>query len=64
VPDAPGAPFKISSTTNNIVINWTAPTFDGGNKITYFNVYLAKSLDSTPIFYNSTSDALKLIMNV
>jgi len=64
VPDPPGVPFKISSTINNIVINWTESAFNGGNIITNYNVYIATSQNSTPIFYNSTNNASVLTMKI
>jgi hypothetical protein len=39
-PSAPGTPVKVSATTSNIVIQWAAPSYNGGTSLTLYSVYV------------------------
>lgn len=64
VPSAPGAPSKISASTTDIQILWSAPTYNGGNAITTYNVFYATSSTGPFSLFGSTSSASVLTMDV
>lgn len=43
-PDAPNAPTKKSSTLTSITIQWSPPSFNGGNAISSYKVYIDDGL--------------------
>jgi hypothetical protein len=51
VPNAPGTPFMVSANTNAIMIQWTAPTYNGGNAITNYSVYISTSVNGPFTLY-------------
>lgn len=57
VPSAPGAPTKISATTNNIVIQWSSPSYNGGSSLTKYSVYFATSSTGVYTLFSETSSA-------
>lgn len=49
VPGAPGVPSIVNSATaTEIMLTWTAPTYDGASPITGYQVYVNDPLASTP----------------
>lgn len=64
VPSAPGTPTKVSATTNNIVIQWSAPSYNGGSSLTHYSVYVTTSSTGVYTLFGSTSSASVTQMDV
>ena len=46
-PAAPDAPTKLSSTLTSITIQWSAPSYNGGNPISSYKIYIDDGLGGT-----------------
>lgn len=57
IPNTPAAPTKQSSTTSSITIQWVAPTYNGGNALTKYSVYMDDGLGGAVNLLASTADA-------
>ena len=57
VPDAPLVPTKASSTTSSISINWLAPSYNGGNALTKYSVYIDDGLGGALTLLTTTANA-------
>ncbi len=60
VPNAPLVPTKASSTTSSISINWLAPSYNGGNALTQYSVYIDDGLGGALTLLTTTANATVL----
>jgi hypothetical protein len=53
-PSQPHMPVKVSATTSTITISWNAPTYNGGNALTDYSVYISTATNDNYVQLAST----------
>jgi hypothetical protein len=59
LPTAPGTPYRVSSTETSIMIEWTAPSDNGGTVITDYQVLWDAGLGGAFVSLGSSSNTLQ-----